>query len=151
MKFPTRRWGRARGSVISLVCAALVCFIAGACTADSSHIYRADGIANLRNVTRVINTHAKAGEFEYCRNWRLSNDQIVAFFTLATAITAEEKTMAYDWSPCSIDGMFDTPYNKNARFSINAASFAEVRFEDGEVSYFGCKNKCAAIFDFGFY
>ncbi|MGH8239306.1 MAG: hypothetical protein ACREXP_20120 [Steroidobacteraceae bacterium] len=81
-----------------------------------------------------------------CRNWHLTKDQVLSFFSEATAISPDELRSSYSVLPCQYAGSISiagTPY----QFSINIGRFGFIRGASADkVSLFGCEDGCNALF-----
>lgn len=81
-----------------------------------------------------------------CRNWHLTKDQVLSFFTEAIAISSDELRSSYSVLPCQYAGSISiagTPY----QFSINIGRFGFIRGASADkVSLFGCEDECKTLF-----
>ena len=81
-----------------------------------------------------------------CESWKLSEAQVLDFFTRATAIIPSELTTSFNVVPCQYSGSISISgevYN----FSINAGSFGVIRGATPDnVAIFGCRAACKELF-----
>ena len=81
-----------------------------------------------------------------CRNWNLTKEQVLSFFTDATAISPDDLRSSYSVLPCQFSGSLTiagTPY----QFSINIGRFGFIRgATPDQVSLFGCEDACRRLF-----
>jgi hypothetical protein len=81
-----------------------------------------------------------------CRSWKLTEAQVLTFFTRATAISPEELHTSFPVVPCQFSGSISingAPYT----FSINAGHFGFIRGKANEpVALFGCDEACKELF-----
>jgi hypothetical protein len=84
-----------------------------------------------------------------CESWKLTEDQVLAFFARATAIIPSELSTSFAVVPCQYSGSISINgelYN----FSINAGSFGVIRGTPPDrVAIFGCKAACKDLFRIG--
>ena len=81
-----------------------------------------------------------------CRNWNLTQEQVLSFYKEATAISPDDLRSSYSVLPCqyagslSIDGV-------SYQFAINIGRFGFIRgATPDKVSLFGCEDACKNLF-----
>jgi len=81
-----------------------------------------------------------------CESWKLSEAQVLEFFTLATAIIPSELTTTFNVVPCQYSGSIRVN-GELYEFSINAGSFGVIRGSPPDrVAIFGCRTACKELF-----
>lgn len=80
----------------------------------------------------------------FCKEWRISEDQVKIFFERAKRMTQEELHQEYDWLPCYASGEI---YDKSGMYKwvIRLIGIGIIRMPNGETLQFGCKT-CEEIF-----
>ncbi len=135
----------ATSSVNRLITLMLVATCQSACAAGSGLQGRiAD--ADVHNVHISVDVRI---EHDYCESWTMSEDEIRQFFQRAQRITEEQRTMAYQWGGCDLEGEFVWP-DATMLFSINAGGTGSI-VEGARQHLFGCQSQCEDLVDFGFY
>ena len=74
-----------------------------------------------------------------CATWRLSSEDVAAFFSLSEEISQREAMKHYYRLPCSISGRL-TLDGKSWDYAINAAATATLA-SGGQVRHFGCSSE----------
>jgi len=83
-----------------------------------------------------------------CKNWMLTDAQVLSFFTKAEAISPDEMRSSYSVLPCQYSGGI-TIAGKHYQFSINIGRFGFIRgATPQDVSLFGCEEACKELFRF---
>jgi hypothetical protein len=83
-----------------------------------------------------------------CKNWTLTDAQVLSFFKKATAISADEMRSSYSVLPCQYSGAI-TIAGTHYQFSINIGRFGFIRgATPQDVSLFGCEEACKELFRF---
>jgi len=83
-----------------------------------------------------------------CKNWTLTDAQVLSFFTKATAISPDEMRSSYAVLPCQYSGGLTISGTKY-QFSINIGRFGFIRgATPQDVSLFGCEEDCKELFRF---
>ena len=83
-----------------------------------------------------------------CKNWTLTDAQVLSFFKKATAISPDEMRSSYSVLPCQYSGAI-TIAGTHYQFSINIGRFGFIRgATPQDVSLFGCEDACKELFRF---
>jgi hypothetical protein len=81
-----------------------------------------------------------------CRNWNLTKDSVLSFFSEATAISPDELRSSYSVLPCQYSGSIAIGA-ETYQFSINIGRFGFIRgATPDKVSLFGCEDACKTLF-----
>ena len=80
----------------------------------------------------------------FCKEWRISEDQVKLFFKKAERITPEELHQEYDWLPCYSSGEI---YDKSGKYEweIRLIGIGILTMPNGKTIQLGCKT-CDEIF-----
>jgi hypothetical protein len=88
----------------------------------------------------------EAGFVRACRNWNLTEAEVLSFFAQATAITSDELRSHYSVMPCQYAGSLAIG-EKRYQFSINIGRFGFIRGASADsVVLFGCEDGCKELF-----
>jgi hypothetical protein len=81
-----------------------------------------------------------------CRNWHLTEAQVLSFFAQATAISPDELRSSYSVLPCQYSGSISIGAARY-QFSINIGRFGFIRGAAADsVALFGCEDGCNELF-----
>jgi hypothetical protein len=88
----------------------------------------------------------EGGFVRACRNWNLTEAEVLSFFAQATAITSDDLRSNYSVMPCQYAGSLAIG-DKRYQFSINIGRFGFIRGASADsVVLFGCEDGCRELF-----
>jgi hypothetical protein len=113
---------------------------------ESRQVFVDGRLLDSKNV--ILNTSHPA-DVQLCQGFSLDENKIKEFFKKADQVSSETVHSLYQVSPCEIQGHF-IYRGKKYWFDVNAASTGVIEVSDKNFVYFGCKDKCKDIIDYGY-
>lgn len=81
-----------------------------------------------------------------CRGWKLTEAQVLSFFSQASAISPDDLRSSYSVLPCQYSGTIAIGAARY-QFSINIGRFGFIRGAAADsVALFGCESGCRELF-----